>query len=262
MTKHAVACGVALFLLVCGCTAGTTDHPYLHSEEQPLAAEWSYTGRTGPAHWADLSDEYRLAKFGRHQSPIDISDAIERDLTAIEFSYRPASVNLVYNGHTIEELVGQASSIEVDGKKYSLQQFHFHSPSEHTFNGRPAEMEMHLVHQSADGDLAVVGVMINARAETENAAFAPIWDYLPNEANRKRTEQVTVDAESLLPANREYFRYMGSLTTPPCTEDVLWLVLRSPVELSEMQIEEFRSVLRGNNRPVQALNGRAVAVSR
>jgi carbonic anhydrase len=153
-----------------------------------------------------------------------------------------------------------ASAIVVEGKRYVLAQFHFHAPSEHTIDGRHADMEMHLVHKSEDGQVAVVGVMI--RAGAENLAFAPIWDRLPTPANKERRATATIDAASLLPKDHGHYRYLGSFTTPPCTEGVLWLVLRTPVELSRAQIDQFRAVIEGNNRPVQPRNQRAIEYTR
>jgi carbonic anhydrase len=245
-------------LLVAGCASDRDQHHYFHAKEQPHPTAWGYAGNTGPEHWGDLSPEYALAKTGKAQSPIDIRDATTAHLPGIRFDYHPATINLVYNGHTIEEKEeDQASSIEIDGVKYTLEQFHFHAPSEHTISGGHTEMEMHLVHKSASGAVAVVGVLVQAGAE--NRAFAPVWDNLPTAANKSRRSAVTVDVDELLPSgNRAYYRYMGSFTTPPCTEDVLWLILQQPVELSAAQIAKFKAVIQGNNRPVQPRTGRAL----
>jgi carbonic anhydrase len=232
-------------------------HHYLHQEEQPHAAEWGYTGEIGPSHWGDLSPEYVLAKTGRRQSPIDIAAVEPSSMSAIEFAYGPSLIDLVYNGHTVEEVEDHHSSITVDGKRYALQQFHFHSPSEHTVNGKHSDMEMHLVHKSDDGTIAVIGVLIEQGAD--NPAFDQVWNYLPTETNRERKESVTIDAATLLPTDSNYYRYTGSFTTPPCTEDVLWMILTTPVELSEQQVTKFRKIIDGNNRPVQPINDRTVA---
>lgn len=234
-------------------------HHYFHKEEKPHAAEWGYEGQSGPKHWGDLSPDYVLAKTGQQQSPIDISKSQPMPLPEINFSYGPSQIDLVYNGHTVEEVEDHQSTIEFDGKTFVLQQFHFHSPSEHTVDGQHFDMEMHLVHKSDDGEIAVVGVLISEGAD--NAAFDQIWNYLPSAANRERKEKMTVDAATLLPSDHGYYRYTGSFTTPPCTEDVLWMVLKSPVELSAGQIRTFRAIIEGNNRPVQPLNDRTVAVS-
>jgi carbonic anhydrase len=235
----------------------TPNHRYFHKKEQPHAAEWGYKGEKGPDHWGDLSPEYALANTGHRQSPIDIAAVEPSSLPAIEFGYGPSRIDLVYNGHTVEEVEDHHSSITVAGKRYVLQQFHFHSPSEHTINGCHSAMEMYLVHKSDDGTIAVIGVLIEAGAD--NSAFDQVWNYLPSETNREHKESVTIDAATLLPTDQNYYRYTGSFTTPPCTEDVLWMILKTPVELSEQQITTFRKIIDGNNRPVQPLNDRTVA---
>lgn len=234
-------------------------HHYFHKEEKAHAAEWGYEGETGPKHWGDLSPEYVLAKTGRHQSPIDISKSQPSPLSEIRFEYGPSQIDLVYNGHTVEEIEDHHSSITVDGKRYALQQFHFHSPSEHTIDGKHSAMEMHLVHKSDDGEIAVVGVLIEKGAD--NPAFDQVWNYLPSADNRERKENVTIDAATLLPSDKNYYGYTGSFTTPPCTEGVLWMILKTPVNLSASQIATFRAIIDGNNRPVQPLNDRTVADS-
>ena len=239
----------------------TTDaeHHYFHKTEQPHAAEWSYEGDIGPKHWGSLSSAYILAKQGKQQSPVDISKPIEKDLPRVVFNYRPAKINLVYNGHTIEEEEG-GSHIRIDDKLFELKQFHFHAPSEHTINGSHADMEMHLVHKANDGAVTVIAVMIKQGAE--NMSFTSIWENLPTPEKSEVQVARTVDATDLLPGNHAYYQYRGSFTTPPCTEGILWLVLEVPIELSRRQIDKFKSIINGNNRPVQHLNGRKIYLSK
>ncbi len=235
------------------------EHHYFHKKEQPYAAEWGYEGDIGPKHWGSLSPSYILAKQGKQQSPIDISKPIENDLPRVVFNYRPAKINLVYNGHTIEEEEG-GSHILIKGKLFELKQFHFHAPSEHTINDRHADMEMHLVHKAEDGVVAVIAVMIKQGAENRN--FASIWENLPTPENSEVHIARTVDAADLIPGNHAYYHYRGSFTTPPCAEGVVWLVMVEPIELSPGQINKFKSIINGNNRPVQLLNGRDVYLSK
>jgi len=178
----------------------------------------------------------------------------------IKFDYQPAAVNLVYNGHTIEEKDQDGGSITIGGRTFSLQQFHFHSPSEHTVDAKSYAMEMHLVHKNEAGQVAVVGVFI--KVGKENRAFSPLWTYLPKEENKRLTYEGKVDVLSMLPKEKRYYHYMGSFTTPPCTEGVYWYVLKEPVELSKIQIDKFRSIISGNNRPVQPLNGRKIILTK
>lgn len=232
-------------------------HHYLYRIEKPHVAVWGYKGDSGPDRWGDLSQKYILARTGRRQSPIDIAETTRKELPDIEFRYQPSRIQIVYNGHTVEDVQDEKSVIVVDGQDFHLKQFHFHSPSEHTINGRHYPMEMHLVHASESGRIAVVGVMID-EGNKENAAFAPVWRHLPTEENKVREYRELVDTDAMLPKKRTYFRYDGSFTTPPCTEDVIWLVMTKSVRLSGKQIAAFQEVIRGNNRPVQPLNGRVV----
>jgi carbonic anhydrase len=235
------------------------EHHYFHKTEQPHVAEWGYEGDIGPKNWGSLSPAYILAKQGEQQSPIDISKPTEKELPRVVFNYRPAKINLVYNGHTIEEEEG-GSHIRIDDKLFELKQFHFHAPSEHTINGSHADMEMHLVHKTKDGAVAVIAVMIKRGAE--NMSFTSIWENLPTPQKSEVQVARTVDATDLLPGNHAYYRYRGSFTTPPCTEGVLWLVMEAPIELSLKQVDKFKSIINGNNRPVQLLNGRKIYLSK
>jgi len=228
----------------------------VHAEETVEEAHveethWGYEGETGPEHWAEIG--YPDCA-GSEQSPVDISDAPVHDAD-ITFNYNPTALNIINNGHTIKVEYDEGSTITVEGKAYNLLQFHFHAPSEHTIDGEYYDMELHLVHQSDDGEYAVIGVMITAGKENE--AYKPVWDNMPAEEGELQTiSGVTVNAIDLLPEDRSYYRYDGSFTTPPCTEGVKWFVLSNPVELSEEQIDAFEAIYLGNNRPVQPMNER------
>lgn len=235
-----------------------SEHHYFHNEENSHAAEWGYTGNTGPEKWGELSPDYVLAKTGKRQSPIDITNPKTQQLAALKFKYHPAKIDLVYNGHTVQETEETGSWFEFDDQRFSLKQFHFHAPSEHTIGGQHADMEMHLVHKNAKRAVAVVAVLI--KQGDENSAFDQVWDYLPTKVNKERKSGTTIDAATLLPKDRNYFRYMGSFTTPPCTEDVSWFVLTKPIQLSAGQIDRFKSIISGNNRPTQPLNDRTVSL--
>ncbi len=247
---------IIAIMLVAGCTQRVSTTEPVHEE-----VHWSYTGEEGPEHWGELSSEFVLCAEGLGQSPVDIVDsqASAEDLPALSFSYQPTTLNEINNGHTLQVNYGQGSFIEANGIRYDLVQFHFHAPSEHTLNGQNTAMEMHLVHRSAEGKLAVVGVMIN-QGET-NHAYDLVWDYMPaNSGSTIEINSVTVNANDLLPTERSYYHYVGSLTTPPCSEGVEWYVLTTPVELSEGQIAGFTAIMNHNNRPVQALNEREIEV--
>ena len=222
--------------------------------------KWGYGAENGPAVWGRLSEDYRFCALGRNQSPIDLADASPKRSPSVTFDYRSSPLTIVNNGNTVQVNYSEGSSIKIEGTRYALRQFHFHSPSEHTLSGEPRDMEMHLVHQNADsGEFAVIGALV--RRGSENAAFGPVWENMPAEAGEpRRVNGVSVNAEDLLPSERLFYRYDGSLTTPPCSEGVKWFVLTTPIEMSEAQIETFRSVINGNNRPVQPLNGRELCV--
>ena len=223
------------------------------------ATRWGYAAENGPDVWARLSPEYRLCSIGIHQSPIDIVNPTPVELPALVFNYQPVTLNIHNTGHTIQVTYPKGSWIEVDGTKYHLLQFHFHAPSEHTVKGQSSDIEMHLVHESEEGALAVIGVLIESGRD--NSEFIPIWHHLPSTPGEsEHSEDIIFNAVNLLPSRKHTYRYDGSLTTPPCSEGVKWFVLTTPIEMSESQIAAFKSIMSGNNRPVQPLNGRELLV--
>ncbi len=220
---------------------------------------WGYEAENGPDVWAQLSPEYQLCCAGIHQSPIDIVNPTPAELSPITFNYRSTSLNIHNTGNTIEVAYQEGSWIEVDGTKYHLLQFHFHAPSEHTVTGNLYDMEMHLVHKSEDGTLAVIGVLI--KSGSVNTAFNTFWHHLPAlPGESAQINDVILNASDVLPTTKHTYRYEGSLTTPPCSEGVKWFVLTTPIEMSHSQIAAFKAILYGNNRPVQPLNGRELLV--
>lgn len=226
------------------------------------APHWSYGGRTGPAHWAALENGYGTCGAGREQSPIDIRprSAIKARLPAITFDYQPAPLKIVDNGHTIQVNYAPGSFITVDGKRYELQQFHFHKPSEEAIDGKHADMVAHLVHKDDQGHLAVVAVLLEAGKV--NPMLAAVWNNLPARKNSEvDAPDVQVNAADLLPADHGYYTFAGSLTTPPCSEGVTWFVLKRPAAVSTGQIARFAHSYPMNARPLQPLNGRVVQES-
>ena len=228
---------------------------------------WHYEGDEGPAHWGTLSPQFASCQSGRAQSPIDIVAPARRDTPdAVVLKFAATSLRIVHhehvadainNGHTIQVNYSDGDTLTVGGRAYQLVQYHFHAPSEHSVNGRQFPMEMHLVHVNAEGQLAVIGVLISEG--TPNAAFDPIWANLPvTKGVEHHLEHVTVDVDALLPTAHTTYRYEGSLTTPPCSEGVKWFVMTTPIALSKAQIGAFTALFHGNNRPVQPLNGRPV----
>jgi len=228
--------------------------------EQHAAIHWSYEGEGAPENWSRLDPRNKLCATGQRQSPIDIRDGIKVDLEPIQFDYKPSLFRIVDNGHTVQVGLGNGS-ITITGKTYELVQFHFHRPSEERVNGRSFDMVAHLVHKSYDGQLAVVAVLLEKGAE--NAFIQTLWNNLPLERNVEvLPPTATVDLSTFLPASRNYYTYMGSLTTPPCSEGVLWLVMRQPVQLSAEQIAIFSRLYRNNARPIQPAAGRLIKEGR
>ncbi|WP_174769853.1 carbonic anhydrase [Paraburkholderia hayleyella] len=217
--------------------------------------DWSYGGNTGPQEWSQLGEQNKLCQGGSQQSPVSLkSDKAKRvKATDLKLEYRDSEAKMVNNGHTIEvDLPGGDNHIEIKGERYTLAQFHFHTPSEHELDGKRFPMELHLVNKSQDGKIAVIGVFI--REGKENKALASLFDRLP--AKGAGGVAVQINPAELLPPDHKGLIYTGSLTTPPCTENVHWLVLEEPIEMSAKQIQAFRKEFSDNHRPVQPFNGR------
>ena len=239
--------------------------PEVRREAKPEARHaphWGYTGDVGPDRWAELSPENKLCAVGTRQSPIDIREGLAVDLEPIGFDYRAGSFSVLDNGHTIQVNVAPGSGMTVMGRRYELVQFHFHRPSEERINGKQFEMVAHLVHRDAQGRLAVVAVLIErSRDDKPHPLIQTVWANLPLEKGDPVAAQVSLDVGQLLPAERGYYTYMGSLTTPPCTEGVLWMVMRQPVGLSAQQMGVFAKLYPMNARPLQAGSGRLIKES-
>ncbi|NOZ54911.1 MAG: carbonic anhydrase [Gammaproteobacteria bacterium] len=223
--------------------------------------EWSYEGETSPEYWANLSPEFHLCSKGTQQSPIDITVAKSSDdLPELKFKYKKTPLIIKNNGHAIEVEYEQGSTLKLDGEKYRLLQFHFHTPSEHAKDGSAYPMEAHLVHINTSGQLAVVGIFM--KQGKENKFIQKIWDYMPEEEGKIMVEDTRINIKKFLPDDNdegeEYYHYAGSLTTPPCSEGVKWFVLNEAVEISAEQITQFQAIFPLNARPVQALNDRMI----
>jgi carbonic anhydrase len=221
---------------------------------------WSYEGSTGPASWWKIcSPKFCVCTGGVRQSPIDLAGMTRAELPPLGFRYRRTPLAVLNNGHTIEVPAG-GSELRAEGQDYELIQFHFHTPSEHLFEGKEAPMELHFVHANALGELAVVGVML--REGAANPTLQKIWDIMPKTEGTAFDAKVRINPAALLPAGHAYARYAGSLTTPSCSEGVRWFVLLDPVEASAEQIAAFRKIFPNNARPVQPRNGREILVGR
>jgi carbonic anhydrase len=241
MKAYVLALGLCIFSTVVLAESGT---------------HWAYSGKAGPENWGKLTPEYNSCLVGKNQSPINLTGFIKAELPPLTFHYEAGGKEGLNNGHTIQVNYAPGSTISADGKVYVLKQFHFHAPSENLINGKSYPLEAHLVHMDKNGKLAVIAVMFEEG--NSNKALEAAFAKLPG------TEGATaslsnVAAEDLLPSERGYYRFNGSLTTPPCSEGVLWLVMKAPVTASKEQIEKFTKVMHHpNNRPVQALNARQI----
>ncbi len=223
-------------------------------------ANWSYIGEKGVERWGAISADYAACAEGKQQSPIDISDGARLELDPIEFFYSPAPLRVIDNGHTVQINVDEGRYIVVLGKRYDLKQLHFHKPAEERIGGRSYDMVAHLVHKDVDGRLAVVAVLFEAGAD--NPFIRRLWPYLPLEPRAEtHLPAVKIELDKLLPDNKAYYTYMGSLTTPPCTEGVQWIVMKNPVGISPEQVAVFSRLYPMNARPIQATNGRFIKES-
>jgi len=220
---------------------------------------WDYQGKRGTLTWGKLDPAYKACSDGHEQSPIDIRGAhLNKALPPIQFHYLAGAVTLENNGHTIEVKVNPGSYIVVGGVRYELVQFHFHHPGEEAVKGKLSDMDVHLVHKSADGKLAVIAVRLNEDMGMPNATLATLWQHLPATvgAHEKITEMV--NPGGLLPADRGYWTYTGSLTTPPCTEGVRWFVFEQDLGVSRDQLRAFAALYKMNSRPLQDTHGRRI----
>ena len=222
---------------------------------------WSYEGDGAPANWSKLDAKNSLCASGQRQSPIDIGEGVKVDLEPIRFDYRPQRVSVENNGHTIQVNVNDGNTIRVMGRTYELKQFHFHRPSEEKVAGKRFDMVVHLVHKDDEGHLAVVAVLLE-RGENEQPVVQTVWNNLPLEAGTSTNPAVNLDISKLLPADRSYYTYMGSLTTPPCSEGVLWMVFKQPVLVTPEQLAVFAKLYKNNARPIQPANGRLIKENR
>ena len=222
---------------------------------------WAYEGEGAPENWAKIDKKNALCASGKRQSPIDIGEGVKVDLEPIRFDYRPQRVSVENNGHTIQVNVNEGNAIRIMGRSYELKQFHFHRPSEEKVGGKRFDMVVHLVHKDDEGNLAVVAVLLE-RGEAEQPTIQTVWNNLPLEAGATTNPAAPLDIARLLPTDRSYYTYMGSLTTPPCSENVLWMVFKQPVMVTPDQIAVFSRLYKHNARPIQPNNGRLIKESR
>lgn len=220
---------------------------------------WTYEGLGNPLQWGKLKPDFVLCEIGKNQTPINLveTDMIEAKLSPIQFSYQNAMSNVVNNGHTIQVNYPEGSSIKIEGKTFNLVQFHFHTPSENQINGKSYPLEVHLVHKNDKGELAVVGVMFEIGNPSE--LIEMIWKNASSKINEPTKLAQEINPMNLLPEDKAYFRFNGSLTTPPCSEGVRWFVMKKPLTASPEQIHQFKALMKHENaRPLQPVNARPI----
>ncbi|MFP2908846.1 carbonic anhydrase [Pyxidicoccus sp. 3LFB2] len=223
------------------------------------AAHWGYAQTLSPAHWGELMGS-GMCSTGQQQSPIGLrsSNTSLQHVGVPSFHYQTSGVHMLNTGHTVEFTYDVGSSVHLGGNVYPLKQFHFHTPSEHAVDHTRYPMEMHLVHADANGNPALV-VAVFIKAGAVNNVLLNAFSHLPKHAGQVSSPLGAVlNAGHLLPHDKDFFQYMGSLTTPPCSEGIQWYVLKNPIELSDAQIAEYQRLphLNPSNRPLQPLNGR------
>ncbi len=240
--------------------------PITANKPSARPVHWSYNNEEGPERWGELSPVYALCKDGKNQSPINLSSELNGTGAVWEFDYASTSLRIAHNenmddivdnGHTIQVTVDEGSKFTFAGKVYHLKQFHFHCPSEHQLDGKSYPMEVHFVHQNDSGKFAVVSALVKEGKENDN--FKKIIENFPaNKGESKHLHDIHLALKFHLPEKNEAYHYTGSLTTPPCSEHVEWLIFRHPIEASKAQLDAFYAKIANNNRPIQALNDRSV----
>jgi carbonic anhydrase len=231
------------------------------SAQEHKSGHWGYDGEDGPSHWGELKPEFARCKNGHRQSPIDIRNPRKSDLPAIQFDYKPSPLHIIDNGHTILINYAPGSSVRIGDQQYTLKQFHFHRPSEEKINGKSYDMVVHLVHAGQDGNLAVVAILLETGGN--NPLVRELWKDLPKEKEKEELlDNIQINVADLLPVDRGYYTFSGSLTTPPCSENVTWFVLKHPVTVTAEEIEQFAKLYRHDARPTQPLYDRVVLESK
>ncbi|HTB95848.1 MAG TPA: carbonic anhydrase family protein [Terracidiphilus sp.] len=242
-----------VFALVCGIVVSVV------GAAAQATPNWDYQGKNGPLNWGKLDPAYKACGSGHEQSPIDIRGAhLNKALPPVEFHYIAGSVTLENTGRTIIAHVRPGSYIVADGVRYDLQQFHFHHPGEEAVKGRLTDMDVHLVHKSDDGKIAVIAIRFAMDRGEPDAVLAALWPHLPKKAGDTVKMEEMIDPAAFLPADRGYWTYIGSLTAPPCTEGVRWYVYEDTLSMSLSQLRAIAALFPINSRPLQDAHGRRI----
>lgn len=245
---------LSIVILILGIGCASTEANKTHNSKH-----WSYEGDSSEMYWSSLSEDYKLCKEGKLQSPINIVPTKDIDLDDLDLNYKSSSKSIVNNGHTIQVNINDGSFLELDFNEYELKQFHFHTPSEHNLYGKQYPLEAHFVHVTEHGRIAVVAVIF--KIGKKNKILEKIWDNFPLKVKEEIPFSLSSkDIKALMPKYyKQYYKFEGSLTTPPCTEGVKWNVYKKALTLSEDQINQFFEVFgHANNREIQKTNNRKI----
>jgi len=245
-------------LLATGCSNTHEGNTTQSHTIQSHAKHWGYTADVGPSHWSELNKQYHMCSEGKSQSPINIIASSDIDLPTLALNYTTNSTSVIDNGHTVQVNIAGGSTFTIGTDTYELKQFHFHTPSENNINSKSFPLEAHFVHATADGKLAVVAVMFEEGEA--NPILSKIWGNFPLKTGKKTEFKLTAnDVNALLPTDKDYYKFTGSLTTPPCSEQVKWHVIKKPQTISKAQVKQFFDIYgHTNNRPVQDTNKRVI----
>jgi len=246
---------IAALLLTTGCNQLTqkAEHAEHHGKH------WGYTGDVAPKHWSELNEKFAMCSEGKQQSPINLVPSSDIELPALNMNYTTGSKSIINNGHTVQVNIAKGSTFTIGTDVYELKQFHFHTPSENNINSKSFPLEAHFVHATKDGKLAVIAVMFEEGEA--NPILAKIWKKLPKleEGTEAKCGLTSDEVKALMPKNKDYYQFMGSLTTPPCSEQVKWHVYKTPLTISKEQVTQFFDVFgHTNNRPIQDTNKRVI----
>ncbi|MDJ0715539.1 MAG: carbonic anhydrase family protein [Prochloraceae cyanobacterium] len=227
------------------------------SEDKTGHGEWNYD-TNGPSMWGEIAPDFKVCEMGTQQSPINLEyeGSLHTELHDLDFDYHLSALHIRNNGHTIQVNPDHQNHLRLAKDKFDLLQFHFHHPSEHVISNEHFPMEAHLVHRNSKGELAVLGIFI--KEGRENQVLKTLWQELPEKQGPERLMTGHVNINQLLPVKKASYRYMGSLTTPPCSEIVRWIVFEEPIEASPEQLQKFAQIYPHNNRPVQPNNHRMI----
>jgi len=226
------------------------------TEEAKKPVAWSYDGKEGPEHWAKLSDEFSMCSAGSTQSPIDIVDSLDANLKPLKLLQKFPAKEVLQTNHSIQLNFRDGNIVAIDNITFKLKQANFHTPSEHSIQGKSFPLEAQFLHTDIKGSTAIVAVLF--REGRPNPALDKILKQLPNESNKAVTLKSRLLASEMMPSNQDYYRFSGSLTSPPCTEGVRWIVIKTPMTASKEQIDALAALTQHNNRPLQALNSRLI----